>query len=1270
MTLLAGFQVLLSRYSNQADVAVGTPIANRNRLEVEPLIGFFVNTLVLRSDLSSECSFGELLGRVRDTVLGAYAHQDLPFEKLAEELQVERDLSRTPLFQVMFTLESGGREQLRLPGLSVESLQSGTQEAKFDLSLAFQETHGGLVGSMGYATSLFRRETVERMAAHLRTLLESLPAEPERPVQHLPLLSEAEQQRLLVELNTAEPFNAGHGGVHQLFEAQAARAPQAVAAVWGQERLTYGQLNGRANQLAHHLRSLGVGPEVTVGICLERSLDALVALLAVLKAGGAYVPLDPEYPDERLAFIVRDTGLSILLSHSRLAERLRQHEATTVCLDAKAGGIGGLDEGNPVSSVGGENIAYVIYTSGSTGRPKGVLVRHAAVCNIIQSSLKAYHVGARSRVLQVASLSFDASVLEIFMALSSGAALYMAGRDLVLSSEDLTRLIRDEAITTAALTPALLEFLPTGPFPALRTVLTGGDSCPPETAARWSAGRELFNVYAPTEATIYCTRHLCEPGSGQAPPIGRPVAGTRVYLLDARLQPVPTGVPGELHIGGGVLARGYFKLPALTAERFIPDPFGAEPGARLYKSGDLARYLPDGQIEFLGRVDHQVKVRGYRIELGEIEATLRRHEGLREVLVMVREDEPGDKRLAAYVVAQEQGPRPSGAELREYLRGRLPDYMVPSHFVFLERLPLTPTGKLDRKALPRPERENEAGEYAGPRTPAEEILCAVWAKVLKLKRVGIHDNFFELGGDSILSIQIVSRANQAGLNIKPKHVFQHQTIAELAKVAGSAAGAAEHQGLVSGPVPLTPIQRLFLERELPDPNHFNQSVFLRPRQQLDPQLLQAAVRQLLVHHDALRLRFNRRDSAWEQFNAGTEGRQVFNLFDLSEVPAPQRVETMEAEAAALQKSLDLAEGPIVRAAYFDLGAGDARLLLIVHHLAVDGVSWRILLEDLEIAYRQLAKGEPVRLPAKTTSFKRWSEELTKYTQSRELARESLYWLAPDRGRAEPLPRDFPGGSNTSDSRRLVVAELDEEQTRKLLQEAPKQYGAQIEDLLLSALVESFARWTGSQSLTLDMEGHGREDLLDGLDISRTVGWFTTIYPVFLRRDSRARTENKVQAIREQLKSIPRRGIGYGLLKYLTEDEAVRARLRHMPSAEVSFNYLGQLDKVLDTETLFTPAREAAGAGQTASGMRSHLLEFDSSVRGGKLYVYCVYSQNLHREATVRRLADGFIRALEEIIAEYRPTQKHAAAPPDVLLGDVTEDELSDLLSSLEVESGD
>jgi amino acid adenylation domain-containing protein/non-ribosomal peptide synthase protein (TIGR01720 family) len=1271
MTLLAAFQALLRRHGAQERVPVGTPVAGRNRLEIEPLIGFFVNTLVLSADLGDDPTFRELLARVREAVIEADAHQDLPFEKLVEELEPERSLSHTPLFQVMLAFQATPPPPPDLGGLRVTALGSETGTAKFDLTLLARQQGERIGLELEHATELFTRATAVRLLERLERLLAGAAAEPGRRLSELPLLGPGELHQVLYGWNETAAPEPATVCVHRLFERQAARTPQAIALEGAAERLTYAELDRRAGLLARRLRARGVGPEVPVGLCIERSPDMVVGALAILKAGGAYLPLDPAYPRERLQLLLADSRAPVLLTRGALLPALAPASAEPVLVDDAEEVQGGWEDGEPDL----ESLAYVLYTSGSTGRPKGVMVSHRGLLHYLGWSSRAY-LGGGSGAPLLSPLGFDLTVTSLFTPL-------LAGQPLVLLPEgegpdDLADSLRGRrGFAFVKLTPAHLEVLEHG-LPAearaglAGALVLGGEALPAQSLAAWRAcapSLRLINEYGPTEAVVGCCVYEVPPGrlpEGQIP-IGRPIPGTRLYVLDERLAPFPAGVAGELYIGGDGLARGYLDRPALTAERFVPDPFGDRPGGRLYRTGDLVRHRPDGNLEFLGRVDHQVKVRGFRIEPGEIEAALLRCAGVREAVVAAREDAPGSRRLVAYVVSDvmsEPGAPAPQARLRETLQASLPAHMIPAAFVALDALPLTANGKVDRRALPAPAtaRPDLPGEHAAPETAAERRLAAIWSEVLRVEPVGLHDNFFQLGGDSILSIQVVSRASRAGLHITARQIFEHQTIAALAAVARVTPRAAGRTA-VTGEVPLTPVQRWFFAAEPADPHHYNQSVLLEAQADLDERLLRRAVTHLLHHHDALRFRFERGETGWRQIGGRPAGEPPVAGVDLGALPAAHRPAALTAAAAGLQASLDLGQGPLLRIALFRCGSGQpAKLLLAAHHLVVDGVSWRILLEDLETAYGQLAGGAAVELPPATSSYGEWAWRLAEHAASGRVDHELAFWTAPQRARAARLPRDG-GGENTVQTEGRVTVALAATETAALLKEVPQAYRTQINDVLLTALVQSFAEWSGERGLLVDLEGHGREEILEDLDLSRTVGWFTSIFPVLLNLQDAGDPGEALVAIKEQLRAVPERGIGYGLLRYLAGPEAAE-HLGNLPAAEVSFNYLGQLDAALSATGPFRPAGDPTGPLRSARQRRRYPIEVTALIFGGQLQTSFAYSRSLHRPATVECLADGFLRALRDLIEHCLSPWARAVTPSDFPLASLSREALANVIGQV------
>ncbi|HEY3569258.1 MAG TPA: amino acid adenylation domain-containing protein [Thermoanaerobaculia bacterium] len=1195
MVVLALTAAGLHRDSGEEKLVLGANNANRNRPEIQTVLGCFLTQVPFPLDLGGEPTFRELLGRARQSALGAYAHQDLPFGQLVQAIRLERDASRPPLVQTLVQVLDGQPASTTLAGASFEVVDAWDGRARYDLMLTLFEIPGGaLEGALEYDADLFDPATSARRIERLLLQAAAVVADPDLPLRALPVLPEAARHQALAEWNdTARP--AAGWTAPRRFAERAAAAPEAPAVLAGGEALTYGELDRRSTALARRLRALGVEPEARVALLLGRTADVPVAVLGVWKAGGAYVPLDLGSPAERLADLLADCEPAVVVHRGPLPVALAEG---TPALDLAVDGSGEGD--GPLPEVRPEHLAYLIYTSGTTGRPKAVMATHQGLSTTLQSVIDLLAMGPGDRVPHLSRYTFDASLLELVAPLVTGGVVEIVERDEIL---DLERLLAILARSTVAFTvPALLRRAAAGareqgpvPFAGLRGMSIGGDVVPPDLQAEVLAAfpaTDVHVVYGPTETTIICTsQRLSRRRPLDRALIGRPLPEVEARVVDARGEPVPPGIPGELWIGGPGVARGYFRREELTAGRFVEVD-----GRRFYRTGDLARQVPaeGGALEFLGRTDLQVKIRGFRVEPGEVEAALLAHPAVRDTVVVARPGAGGESQLVAYVVGGE------GEDLRAFLRARLPEHMVPALLVPLEVLPVGPTGKVDRKALPapRPAARDTAGP-ALPRDAREERLAEIWRGVLGLDQVGIHDNFFELGGDSILGIQVVARARQAGLLLTPRQLFEHQTIAGLAAVAGGVEGPGDDQGPVTGEAPLTPIQRQFFAEERQRPAHFNQAVVLVPRERLDAARLAAALDRLAAHHDALRLRFIDQ----KQIHAPAAAVPLLER-DLTAAPS-SLVEEME----ILQDGLDLAEGPLFTAALFRLGEED-RLLLTAHHLVVDGVSWRVLLEDLAAAYRGR------ELPPKTTSWKRWAGLLADHAHSPEVEAEMPYWRSLPV--PPPLPRDLDGSSGAA----TLSIELGAGETRALLQEAPEAYRTQANDLLLAALARAFAAWTGERALRVGLEGHGREEIAPGIDLSRTVGWFTTLYPVVLALPPGGPGE-AIRAVKETLRSVPGRGLGYGLL---------RDRLPADPAPEVTFNYLGRFDHAGESGLFaFAPEAPRNALGEPVAGRPC--FQIDALVLDDRLRVSWTYDPGRHLPATVQRLAEGFLAELV-VLAEH------------------------------------
>jgi len=1283
--LLACWQTLLWRLTGQDELVVGVAFDGRKYEELRDALGLFAKTVPVYADFSRPRTFAATLGRIGEAAREAdlwqeyfgpgatqAAHAFLPVHFEFEE-------------QETVAFEAG---RVRFTLARHESLFD-----RYTLKLGCRRVGASLRASFGYDASVLGEEDVRLFARCFVTILSSAAGSAEAGAGALDIVADDDWRRVRAALTGPRRVPPPGGLIHELFEEIAARTPDEPALVAAGRRMSYAQLNAASNRIAHFLRRHGVGPDAAVGLCVERSPEMIAGLLGVLKAGGAYVPLDPELPEARLTHQLADASVRVLITQRHLRARYPNFEGVVLDLSDDAARLESEEHDNPRRApVAPGNLAYVIYTSGSTGTPKGVAVTHGGLSNYTRYLCE--RLGLPEAMRQkpwhfavVTTISADLGNTCIFPSLVSGGCLHVVSHETATGAVKFADYLTEHAIDVLKIVPshlgALLEMLEQASVFPRRYLILGGEALPFALARRLSAlpgGPRLVNHYGPTETTVGSLTYdvgedLAEVGrAATTVPVGRPIANTRAYVLDAHLRPVPEGAGGELCIGGDGLARGYLNRAGQTAERFVPDPFAGEAGARMYRTGDVARLLPEGAVEFLGRVDHQVKVRGYRIELGEIESALRGHASVREAVAVAREDGAGQKRLVAYCVPQSE-PGPTPGELRDFLTTRLPPYMLPSAFVTLKALPLTPNGKVKRGELPDPSlaRPETGAAYEAPRGPVEETLSAIWKEVLKLERVGRDDNFFELGGDSILSIQIVARANRAGLRLDPRLIFEHPTVASLAKNTALGESAAAEQGEVVGPVPLTPIQHWFFDRRLSAPEFYTQSLMLEARQPLDAGALRGAVTHLLRHHDALRMRYTPdEDGTWRQHNAGPDDRVPFTSYDLSGLAADEQRRRVEEASREAYSVINLPSGPLVSAACFDRGpSAPALLLLVVHHLVVDGVSWRVIMEDLQTLYAQLSGGQVVELPPKTTSFKRWAEQLCEYARSEELAREADYWrsLARRAEGAARLPRDGRG-PNTLGSARTVTAALSAEQTRALLQGVPQAYRTQINDALLAGLADCLWGWAGGGAgwrVAVSLEGHGREALggaAGEADVTRTVGWFTTRYPVVLER--RGGGGETLKGVKEALRGVPGRGVGYGVLRYMGGAEAGGvAWLGELEeAAEVSFNYLGQFDQVLQESSLFKLSDESLHVAQAPGGMLSHLLRVNAHVAGGRLEVSWTFSENIYRRATVEELAESYLASLRALITHCQSREATGYTPSDFPDAELTQKELDLLVARI------
>ena len=1245
MTLLAAFQSLLHRYTNQTDILVGTAIANRNRAEIEGLIGFFVNTLVLRTDFSDHPTFRELLRRVRDLTLGAYAHQDLPFERIVEELQPARDLSRNPIFQVSFNLQNAPIQELELPGLTIRTQEFESLTTRFDLECHVWDVAGGLQGFLFYSTDLFTEATIERLLTHYWKVLEEVVANPDQRVSEIQFLTEDERHKLLFEWNDTQHPITRDICIHHLFEAQAAKMPSALAVEFAGGQLTYAELNERANQLARYLCGFGVGPESLVGICIERSNEMLIGLLAILKAGGAYVPLDLAYPPERLSFMLKDARPSVVLTKQGWLQRLPESEAQIVCVDAITELLERASAENLHATVTSENVAYVIYTSGSTGIPKGVAVPHRAVIRLVCET-DYIRFAADEVFLQLAPVSFDASTLEIWGSLLNGARLVIMPPQ-TPSLAELGAALRDYKVTTLWLTAGLFHLMVDERLEDLRGVrqlLAGGDVLSAAHVQRYLAVTDngvLINGYGPTENTTFSCTHRMTAGwelRGSSVPIGRPIKNTQVYVLDQRLEPAPIGVAGELYLGGAGLAREYLRRPELTAEKFVPHPYSAEAGARLYRTGDKVRWLADGTLEFAGRLDQQVKVRGFRIELGEIEATLGKQEDVKETVVVAREESAGEKRLVAYVVPQTevQGMYQERAQLisrlRSHLEEKLPDYMIPASFVLLDALPLTPNDKVDRRALPPPDeaRPEQTGDFVAPSTPIEELLSRLWAEVLRVESVGVHDDFFTLGGHSLLATRLVSRVRESlGVELPVRSLFETPTVRDLAGHVEAA--LRDRTGEQAPPIirvsrderlPLSfAQQRLWFLHELePTSSFYNVPVAVRLRGRLRIDAMQRTLNEIVRRHESLRTSFPTIDAQPVQSIAPTLALDL-SLIDLSTLREEEREHEAQRRATEEARApFNLATGPLVRASLLRLGAEDHVLLVTMHHIVSDGWSMGVLIREVGALYRAFIDNEPSpvpELPVQYADFAVW--------QRRWLAGEVFethlrYWRRQLGGELPvlKLPTDKPRPDvqsfrGSSESLQLPMRLVEE------LNVLSKREGVTFFMLLLAAFKALLSRYTEQSDIVIGSPIANRNRVeLEGL-----IGFF--VNTLTLRTDLSGNPT---------FRELVRRVRTVALEAYAHQDMPFEQLVEQMqPERTMSRNPLFQVMFQMEN----TPKEELPLPGLVLSPVEVERvttqfdLSFDVMENDEGLMVIAEYSTDLFNKATISSMLRRWQILLEGVV---------------------------------------
>lgn len=1294
-SLLTAYLVLLYRYTGQEDITVGVPVANRNRKEIELLIGFFVNTVTLRQNLSGSAVFSELLKNVQSNVLKVFDHQDIPFEKLVDELGVARDMSQSPLFQTMFSYQEQQIDSFKMSNVEFDYLPTNMPIAKFDITLSLINYGDRLEGEIEYNTDLFETSTIKKMLQHYKNIINGVLANPQNKISKIPMLAQDDWQ-WLEGVNQKPVDYKNNLTIHQWVEAQTKKTPDNIAVIHGKENISYRQLNEKANQLARYLHQQNQGKNQTentlIGICLDRSVDLIVSILAVLKAGAAYVPLDPSYPKQRLEFMISDSGMPMVLSKKGIMTASNS-KAALIELDLKEKDIAKASTENLDLKINLEQLLYVIYTSGSTGTPKCTGATHKAENNLLHWYANEFNLNEQDRVLLLSAMGFDLTQKNIFAPLIKGAALVIPEGQ-YFELDELLKLISKTKTTWLNCAPSAFYPLADNAqnfnaLKSLRYVFLGGEPIKHQRLRLWheQSNCQLINSYGPTECTDIASYHCLTKKdwrSDRSVPIGKSIPNVQLYVLDRDAEFVPPGVVGELYIGGTSVGPGYLKDQALTAEKFINHPEVLKLNnisQTIYKTGDRVRFKKDGSLDYLGRADNQVKLRGYRIELGEIESQLNELSTISESAVIVKKDLQGNPGLVAFIVMDEDSTLKKRIEekntvaknidaIKRALKERLPDYMVPNQFAILKSLPLTANGKVDHKSLQALELLNDEEINKNiilPKTDKEKCLVKIWAEVLGRNQIGIEDNFFDLGGDSILSIQIVSRARRAGLDITARQIFENQTIVELAEVVkwGGANTLAE-QGPVAGASLLNPVQQWFFEEPVVDADHWNQSVLLRLDDRISIDHISQAVKALIAQHDALRLSFeNKNGKVTEAIHQAANIDNVLHSFNIEDK------QELNNAIEKTQRSLSLNKGPLMAVAYIKVNGNNkienrTKLFIAIHHLVVDGVSWRILLEDLNLALQQSMNNSAIDLGVKTSSFKEYVQVLNEYSQSKISDNTRAYWQKFATQKFPELPFQNPKGSKLVSDTIKLSTKLSNEKTSQLLADANKAYRTDINDLLLAALALAVSEWTNSNEVLISLEGHGREDFSENIDLSRTVGWFTTLFPLLLSVPQGQEIGSVIKAIKEQKKAVPNNGFEYGLLRYPnnnTNNKALADSLAKI-CPQIVFNYLGQFNLDENSNQNFSVSKlDFSHTNLSPQGERKHTIEINGGITNGHLELFWSFSDKQLSKEVIQELAEKFALQLEKIIDHCQLETSYGLTPSDFPLCKLSQTEVDSLIEN-------
>lgn len=1273
ITLLAIYNILLSKLSGQEDIIVGLPIAGRKHSDLENIIGMFVNTLAMRNYPKAELRFKDFLNDVKNNTLLAYENQEYQFEDLVEKIGVTRDFSRNPIFDVCFNMLNMGSFNDNTYKVE-ETYEHTSSLAKFDITLTAFETSDTININLEYATKLFNPNTINRFIEYFKKLIEEITFEIK--LSEIEIITETEKELVLYEFNDTIVNYPNDKTIHQLFEEQVERTPDNTVLVFENKEMSFRELNEKSNQLARVLRNKGVVPDSIVGLMVDWSFEMIMGIMGILKASGAYLPIDNEYPEKRKLFMLENSNAQILLTKNNIYKEFGYIGDVILLDDIK---LHSLQSDNLPLINKSNDIAYVIYTSGTTDTPKGVMIEHTSAINTLLYLNKLYPLEQNDSYLLKTSYCFDVSVSEIFCYLFNGARLVILKPGFEKDLDQLLLTIKENKITHINFVPSMfnmiaqsIDSIDINSFKSLKYIFLAGEAFLKSMALPFKEYCDfikLENLYGPTEATIYASGYsLQNLDTISNIPIGKPINNTDLYIINNFFLIQPIGVAGELLIGGTGLARGYLNRDDLTREKFIywePETgktynkdCKTESAIRVYRTGDLCRWLPDGNIEFLGRIDHQVKIRGFRIELGEIENQLLNIENIKETIVLAKEDHSGQKYLIAYIVSETEI---EISELRGTLLKFLPDYMIPAHFVILNKLPLNSNGKIDRKLLPDP--EIKVKEYIAPRNEIEEILVEIWAEVLNIKKgkISIDSNFFELGGDSIKTIQIASRLNRHGIKLSVTDIFKHPRIEQLSTILKQSDKPIS-QDLVTGEIALTPIQVWFLNSGFTDIHHFNHSIMLCKRDRFDLTIIDKVFNELTTHHDLLRTTFEKNSNGYIQYNNGLD-KNYYTIESHNLIGKKNYAKLIEEKSTNIQKSINLATGPLLKIGHF-ITDNEDHLLIVIHHLLIDGISWRILFEDFSFAYNAVLNKNNIVFPPKTNSFKYWSEKLKEYANSPKLLKEQPYWEKAARDFVPPLPKDnkISREQKINQNQRNIIVSFSEFETENILKNSCKTYNTEINDILLSALVHSVCKWGNIESIMVELEGHGREQIIEDININRTIGWFTTQYPAILKYYEDIST--LIKETKENLRQIPNKGIGYGILKYLREDKSLKAE------PEICFNYLGEFTgngiNSFEDDLLYEFSNLSNGESIGPFMESNYTLNINGMTANKILSFTFGYNMYEYTEETIEKLTVLFKKNLLELSEHCIAKIEKEATPSDYGLKNVSLNDLNKLKSKIKL----